>query len=175
MVVKSSLSLVDIAWAFQQIVNTVSKLKTPRVVILLAATTKLPWRSELIQDARWSRLYLRMENLISLGAVIVVPSGSYGERSLLVDTVPAVFASPSRFPGRPSLPLIVVGTVDNNGAEASWSQRYPLNSAAMIWAPGIRVACTKRGWNIRPTESGTSFSAGMVQIISSTKMEHNQC
>ncbi|CAF9934669.1 MAG: hypothetical protein ALECFALPRED_006056 [Alectoria fallacina] len=158
-IVKSSLNVVDIAWAFQQIVNTAAKQNTPRVIVLLAATTKTSWHSGLFEDLRFSRLYLRMQNLINLGAVVVVPSGNYGERSLFVDTVPAVFASPSTTLGRPALPLIVAGTVDNKGAEASWSQTSP---NPMIWAPGVRVACTKRGLKLRPTDTGTSFSAGMV-------------
>lgn len=158
-VVKSSLDLVDIAWAFQRIVNIAAKQKSPRIVVLLTATTKTPWRSELFQDARYSRLYLRIGNLISLGAVVVVPSGDYGSQRRFVDTVPAVFASPSQTLGRPSLPLIVAGAVDDKGNEASWSQ---MSQTAMIWAPGVKVACKKKGWNFRPTDTGTSFSAGMV-------------
>lgn len=162
MVVKSTLDLIDIAWAFQRIVNIAAKQKRGRVVVLLAATTKTPFRTTLFQDARFSRLFLRMENLISLGAVIVVPSGNYGERSSFADTVPAVFALPSKVPGRQPLPLIVAGTVDNRGAEASFSQNI---LSGTIWAPGVKVACTKRGWKFRPTDTGTSFSAGMVRII----------
>lgn len=170
-VVKSSLNLVDIAWAFQQIVNSVAKQKSNRVVVLLAATTRTAWQSEMFQDARISRLYLRMENLINLGAVVVVPSGNHARRNRIVDTVPAVFASPAKIPGRPALPLIVAGTVDNQGAEASWSQTSP---AAMIWAPGVKVACTKRGWRFRPTETGTSFSAGMVCNLSLPVTKRNE-
>ena len=162
MVVKSTLDLIDIAWAFQQIVNLAAKQKRGRVVVLLAATTKSPLRTPLFQDARFSRLFLRMENLINLGAVIVVPSGNYGERSFFADTVPAVFASPSKVPGRQPLPLIVAGTVDNRGAEASFSQTI---LSGTIWAPGVKVACAKRGWKFRPTDTGTSFSAGMVRTI----------
>ncbi len=101
-----------------------------------------------------------MKNLIDLGAVVVVPSGSYGERSFLVDTVPAVFASSSGVPGQLPLPLIVAGAVDNRGVEASWSQNTLTN---MVRAPGVQVACAKRGWKFRPTETGTTFSAGMVR------------
>ena len=164
MVVKSSLSVVDIAWAFQQVVNAAAKQKSSRIVVLLGATTKAPWSGEMFQDARFSRLYLRMENLITLGAVVVVPAGDYGQRRSLVDTVPAVFAAPSGVPGRPSLPLVIAGAVDNRGVGASWSQT---SLGAMTWAPGVNVACTKRGWNFRPTETGTSFSAGMVRSLSS--------
>lgn len=150
----------DIAWAFQQIVNNIAKQQSSRVVVLLAATTKTPWRSQLLQDARFSRLYLRMKNLIDLGAVVVVPSGSYGERSFFVDTVPAVFASSSGVPGQLPLPLIVAGAVDNRGVEASWSQSILTD---MVRAPGVQVACAKKGWKFRPTETGTTFSAGMVR------------
>lgn len=170
MVVKSSGNLVDIAWAFQRIVNIAAKQKTPRVVVLLTATTKTPWRSGFFQDTRFSRLYLRIENLINLGAVIVVPSGDYGSQRHFVDTVPAVFASPSQTLGRPSLPLIVAGAVDNKGIEASWSQ---MSQTAMIWAPGVKVACQKRGWNFHPTDTGTSFSAGMVRETSHANEKHD--
>ena len=111
-----------------------------------------------------------MENLISLGAVVVVPSGNYGKRNFHVDTVPAVFASPSSVPGRQPLPLIVAGTVDNRGAEVSWSQSL----TNMVWAPGVGVACTKRGWKFHSTETGTSFSAGMVRETSSDSIRHGQ-
>lgn len=160
MVVKASLDIVDIAWAFQQITNTVAKQKRGRVVVLLPATTKNPWRSALLQDARFNRLYLRMQNLINLGVVVVVPSGDYAGRRHFVDTVPAVFAEPSSVLGRQPLPLIVVGSVDNRGISASWSQT---SLTDMVWAPGVKVACTKRGWGFRPTRTGTSFSAGMVR------------
>ena len=170
--IKSTLSLVDITWAFQRIVNIAAKQKNGRIVVLLAATTKAPWRSQLFRDARFSRLFLRMENLINLGAVIVVPAGNYGERNSFADTVPAVFASPSRVPGRRSLPLIVAGAVDNTGRETSWSQ---ITQNGMIWAPGVKVACTKRGWKFRPTDTGTTFSAGMVRKISSSSIKLSQC
>ena len=164
-VVKSSLNLVDITWAFQQIVNDVAGQNRKRVVVLLAATTRVPWSPESFQDARFSRLYLRMKDLVDLGAVVVVPSGNYGRRSFFADTVPAVFASPSKIPGQQALPLLIAGTVDNMGAEALWSQN---TLTGMVWAPGVKVACTKKGWNIRSTETGTSVSAGMVrQILSS--------
>ena len=162
-IVKSSLNLVDIVWAFQKIVNSVATQKGRQVVVLLAATTKLPWRPPMLQDSRFNRLYLRMENLISLGAVVVVPVGSYGDRSYLADTVPAVFASPSKIPRRSPLPLIVVGAVDNKATPASWSQTMPVDRGDMIRAPGVKVACTKRGLSFRPTGTGTSFSAGMVR------------
>ena len=159
-VVKSSLNLVDIVWAFQQIVNDVAKRKDKKVVVVLTATMKESWQSQFFQDARFSRLYLRMQNLIRLGAVIVVPSGNYGQRSFFADTVPAVFASASRIPGQQPLPLIVAGAVDNKGAEAPWSQNA-LNN--MVWAPGVKIACIKKGWNIYSTGTGTSFSAAMVR------------
>ena len=163
-VVKSTLDLADIAWAFQEILNDVAKLQNRRVVVLLAATTIAAWRPEAFQDARFSRLYLRMKNLIELGAVVVVPAGDYGQRSFFADTVPAVFASPSKIPGQQALPLLVAGTVDNKGAEAQWSQNTLTDG--MVWAPGVKVSCTKKGWSLRSTETGTSISAGMVRRVS---------
>ena len=160
-IVKSSLDLADIAWAFQQIVNDVAKLRSRRVVVLLAATTIEAWRPEAFQDSRFSRLYLRIRNLIELGSVVVVPAGDYGQRSLFADTVPAVFGSPSKIPGQRALPLVIAGAVDNKGAEAPWSQNTLTDG--MVWAPGVKVACTKKGWNIRSTETGTSISAAMVR------------
>ncbi len=109
-----------------------------------------------------------MKNLIELGAVVVVPSGDYGQRSFFADTVPAVFASQSKMAGQQPLPLIVAGAVDSGGTEASWSQNTLTNS--MVWGPGVGVACSKRGWNIRPTGTGTSFSAGMVRGTFSATM-----
>ena len=163
-VVKSTLDLADIVWAFQEILNDVAKLQNRRVVVLLAATTIAAWRPEAFQDARFSRLYLRMKNLIELGAVVVVPAGDYGQRSFFADTVPAVFASPSKIPGQQALPLLVAGAVDNKGAEAPWSQNTLTDG--MVWAPGVKVSCTKKGWSLRPTETGTSISAGMVRRAS---------
>ena len=174
-IVKSSLNLVDIVWAFKQIVNAVATQKGRPVVVLLAATTNLAWRLSMLQDARFSRLYLRMENLISLGAVIVVPAGNYGARSYNVDTVPAVFASLSRIPSRSPLPLLVVGTVDNQGVPPSWSQILLDDPGDMIRAPGVNVACTKRGWRFRPTGTGTSFSAGIVRARLHGNLNNDQC
>ena len=159
-IVKSSLDLVDIAWAFQQIVNEVAQLRNRRVVVLLAATTMEAWRPEAFQDARFSRLYFRMRNLIELGAVVVVPAGDFGQRSFFADTVPAVFASPSKLPGQRAIPLLVAGAVDNRGAQAPWSQSTVTNG--MVWAPGVKVSCTKKGWGLRSTETGSSISAAMV-------------
>ena len=158
-VVKSSLNLMDITWVFQQIVNNVAKQKNRRVVVLLPATTRIVWRPETFQDVRFSRLYLRMKNLINLGAVVVVPAGDYGQRSFFADTVPAVFSSSSKILGQPPLPLVVAGAVDNSGVEAPFSQN---TLTGMVWAPGVKVACTKKGFNIRPTGTGTSVSAAMV-------------
>ena len=159
-VVKSSLNLVDIAWAFQQIVNDVANRKDRKVVVLLTATMKTAWQSEFFLDARFSRLYLRMQNLINLGAVVVVPSGNYAQRTFFADTVPAVFASASKIPGQQPLPLIAVGAVDNKGAEAPWSQNALTN---MVWAPGVKVVCTKKSRILYSTGTGTSFSAAMVR------------
>ena len=103
----------------------------------------------------WRRVRTLMLEAIARNAVFVVSSGNYrnGAEHRFVRGYPAYFAHPQFG----SVPLTLVGAVDNVGIEAPFSQQ---SSFISTWAPGLNVRCA----NSRGTAvwSGTSFSAAMV-------------
>lgn len=82
-------------------------------------------------------------------------SGNHALDNKDVDTLPAGWADAV-------FPLIVAGSVNNNGILSSFSQGP---SHVTTWAPGEDVQCASRRNAQRQNfqlETGTSFSAGMV-------------
>ena len=103
----------------------------------------------------WRRVRTLMLEATARNAVFVVASGNYrnGAEHRFVRGYPAYFAHPQIG----SVPMTLVGAVDNVGIEAPFSQQSSYISA---WAPGLNAKCANRlGTAIR---SGTSLSAAMV-------------
>ena len=159
-IVKSSLNESDVIWAFGAIANEMHAHSGASVksVILFAYGSKAtfdPHRA-FIPPEPWKKIRDLMRSVISLGGIIVVPSGngrrgSYREAS---DVFPALFTR-SRLG---FLPLTLVGSCYDDGILAPFSQQSPYIKA---WAPGVGVQCAKSP-NSHEVDSGTSLSAGMV-------------
>ena len=96
-----------------------------------------------------------MLEAIARNAVFVVSSGNDrdGAEHRFVRGYPAYFA----YPQTGSVPLTLVGAVDNVGIEAPFSQQSSYISA---WAPGMNARCANM-LEIA-TRNGTSISAAMV-------------
>ena len=156
MVLKSSLSLADVLWAFQVIVNDLGALPALRVVVLLAFSSieSNRVRTNWIPQP-WRRVRELMVQAISRNAIFVVASGNErdGLEHKFVDSYPAYFA----YPQFGLVPLTLVGAVDNAGLEAPFSQQSAYITA---WAPGVNDVCAHM---FGPTLcNGTSMSSGMV-------------
>ena len=96
-----------------------------------------------------------MLGAIARNAVFVVSSGNErnGVEHEFVNGYPAYFA----YPQLGSVPLTLVGAVDNAGLEAPFSQRSDYITA---WAPGMNAECAHM---FEPViVNGTSISAAMV-------------
>ena len=156
MVLKSSFLLADVLWAFQLIVNDLGALPALRVVVLLAFISIYPdgARTNWIPQP-WRRVRTLMLQAISRNAVFVVASGNKrnGLDHKFVDGYPAYFA----YPQFGSVPLTLVGAVDNAGLEAPFSQQSAYITA---WAPGVNAECAHPFESI--LRNGTSMSSGLV-------------
>ena len=110
---------------------------------------------------QYRKKYLAM---VQEGALLIVPAGNHG-RDVFVNDYPAQFAVETAFHHS----MIVVGSVDVNGNEASSSQR---GSLVQMWAPGLvrerngqkdKITCASatddHGYY---GDSGTSLSAPQV-------------
>ena len=103
----------------------------------------------------WRRVRTLMLQAISRNAVFVVVSGNKrnGLEHQFVDGYPAYFA----YPQFGSVPLTLVGAVDNAGLEAPFSRQSAYITA---WAPGMNAECAHMlGLSLY---NGTSISSGMV-------------
>ena len=103
----------------------------------------------------WRRVRTLMLQAISRNAIFVVASGNdrNGLEHKFVDGYPAYFA----YPQFGSVPLTLVGAVDNAGLEAPFSQQSAYITA---WAPGLNTECAGSFGSI--LRNGTSLSSGMV-------------
>ncbi len=103
----------------------------------------------------WRRVRTLILEAIARNAVFVVSSGNErnGVEHRFVNSYPAYFA----YTAIGSVPLTLVGAVDNAGLEAPFSQQSSYISA---WAPGLNAECAHvlgaAVWN------GTSISSAMV-------------
>ena len=103
----------------------------------------------------WRRVRTLMLEATARNAVFVVASGNgrNGAEHRFVRGYPAYFAHPQTG----SVPLTLVGAVDNAGIEAPFSRQ---SSYISTWAPGLNARCAnRRGTAI---SNGTSLSAAMV-------------
>ena len=156
MVLKASLTIADVVWAFQAIVNDLGANPAMRAVVLIAFSSnqsngvRTNWISQ-----PWRQVRALMLQAIARNAVFVVPSGNgrNGVEHKFVNAYPAYFA----YPQIGSVPLTLVGAVDNAGLEAPFSQQSEYITA---WAPGVNAECANIlgavKWN------GTSISSAMV-------------
>ena len=155
-IVKSDLDVSGTVWAFQIIIDDIARNPNRRAVIMLAFGSTYraipPW-TWIPQP--WRRLQTLMSEAFMANAVIIVPTGNArgGTERRWVDQFPSIFVNP----GMGQLPLTLVGTVDNTGLVAPFSQE---SYYIKVWAPGVDVECARFGQIVKG--SGTSISVGMV-------------
>ena len=154
-VVKTGLDDASIIEALALIeADIVSKKRQGRSVVIFARGSDPPIAPGTRPPAiPWNSIHDLMADLTNLDVPVVVPSGNDGNKD--VDRVPALWATPEFG----SMPLLVVGAVDNQGIKSSFSQR--LQNDGSLWAPGVDVQCAN-GVSGDSARSGTSFSASMV-------------
>ena len=138
----------EILWAFSAIRADILNNRRAEPAVIA-----YPWTAYNADPIPWSSIKGMIQEIFNLGGTVIVPSGNAAEnasRSTDVDTLPAMWATAN-------FPLIVVGSVDNTGTLAPFSQGP---THVTIWAPGVDVQCARRfGFRI---DSGTSYSTGMV-------------
>ena len=155
MVLKASLTLADVVWAFQAIVNDLGAHPAMRAVVLIAfSSVEDPVRTSQISQP-WRRVRTLMVDAIARDAIFVAPSGNFrnGVEHRFVSGYPAFFA----YPQVGAVPLTLVGAVDDAGLEAPFSQQSGYISA---WAPGMNAECASMFGTL--LRNGTSFSSAMV-------------
>lgn len=105
----------------------------------------------------WNYAHSYLQDLFRNDVPVVVPSGNFASaRGRPVDTLPATMERATD----PEFPLIVTGSVNNDGALADFSQGP---NHVTIWSPGVDIRCAAKGSPRGVQEvSGTSFSTGTV-------------
>ena len=155
-ILKSSYDMADVLWVFQSIVNDLGADPAMRAVMLIAFGSfhkHTPATSVIPQP--WRRVRTLMLEATARNAVFVVASGNgrVGAEHRFVRAYPAYFVNLQTG----SVPLTLVGAVNNVGIEAPFSQQSNYISA---WAPGMNARCaSSHGVAV---ENGTSLSAAMV-------------
>ena len=167
---KSGATAPDILWAFNSILlqletATPAEQAKKAVVVFAATSTKTtlvagraiePWRQI---------MYLIGEMAQNFESVVVVPSGNNAKRlppkQKEIDRFPALLSERAAYADYPGSRqgLVVVGSVDDAGARADFSQ----SGDDIVWAPGAPITCLKNDVGVQ--EEGTSFSVGMVRQI----------
>ena len=156
MALKASLTLADVVWAIQAIVNDLGAQPAMRALVLIAFSSP-PMNSVRTNGISqpWRRVRTLMLEAIARNAVFVVASGNArnGLEHKFVSGYPAYFA----YPRTGSVPLTLVGAIDNAGLEAPSSQQ---SGYILAWAPGLNAEYAHSFgavvWN------GTSISSAMV-------------
>ena len=148
--------MADMLWAFQSIVNDLGADPAMRAVILIAfgsISEHTPATSVIPQP--WRRVRTLMLEATARNAVFVVASGNgrVGAEHRFVRAYPGYFVNLQSG----SVPLTLVGAVNDVGIEAPWSQQSNYISA---WAPGVHSSCASSQGVV--VDNGTSFSAAMV-------------
>ena len=155
-VLKSSFFLADLLWVFETLVNDLGAYPAMRAVMLIAfsSANRVVIGTNFIPQP-WRRVRTLMLEATARNAVFVVASGNgrNGEEHRFVRGYPAYFAHPQTG----SVPLTLVGAVDNEGIETPFSQQSSYISA---WAPGFNAKCASRLGSA--VMNGTSISAAMV-------------
>ena len=162
-VMKSCLNESDALWAFGNIANQMhirggSRRKSVILFAYGSIKTFNPSRPYTPPEP-WNKIRTLMKAIIDMDGIIVVPSGngrvdSHREET---DVLPGLFTR-IRWG---FLPLTLVGSCDNDGILAPFSQQSPYIKA---WAPGVNVRCAKSPDAVE-VDSGTSLSAGMVRSL----------
>jgi len=154
-VIKATLHVADISWALVKARDDIrANDRQTKSVVLVPATARDPYYPGQELQQPWSRVRELMQELMDSDAVIVVPSGNEVKRSRDVDLLPALWESPA-------FPIIVAGSVDNDGVTAPFSQGP---SHVTAYAPGARIQCALGSGYGSGLNEGTSFSAGMVSL-----------
>lgn len=155
-VLKTSFHMADVLWVFQSLVNDLGADPAMRAVMLIAfGSIRKHIGGTSVIPQPWRRVRTLMLEATARNAVFVVASGNgrVGAEDRFVRGYPAYFVNPQTG----SVPLTLVGAVNNVGIEAPFSQQSNYISA---WAPGMNARCASSlgvaVWN------GTSVSAAMV-------------
>lgn len=154
-IVKASHTMADTEWALAQIFDDiVKKGRQEKAVILYARSSTEEYSRESTLPVYWDSVRDLMHRLFGLGVHIVTSAGNDGQRSMVLDTVPAMWNE--------ILPFIVVGAVTSRGGAARFSQGMWLDRG-LVHAPGVNVRCAGGG-NMQLFD-GTSAAAGMVNLF----------
>lgn len=157
-ILKATLSLADIWWALLRARDDIRlHNRQMKSVVLLAALARVPYYPGQDLEQPWYSVKRLMQELIESDAVIVVPAGNEAGRNKNVDLLPALWESRT-------FPIIVAGTIDDDGVTADFSQGPDHVTA---YAPGDPVRCAIGNGYTSHLERGTSFSAGMVSVSAS--------
>lgn len=145
------LPIKDLYWAFDTVLSDMMNNAdaNPAVVAFSINSEPNPDLEE------WGPIQTAMGKIFNAGGTIVVSSGNEAADNKDVDTLPAGWADAVS-------PLIVAGSVNNNGILSSFSQGP---SHVTAWAPGEDVQCASRRNSQRQdfqSKTGTSFSTKMV-------------
>ena len=165
-VVKSTLSVLDLSWAMNDILEKVTNplradYKT-RSVVTLAISSNRPYFTGMEDIQPWKQMYKDLKELIDNDIVVVVPSGNYKTRAARIDTLPALWSLPHRPPQNPALDLVIAGAVDVDGQPSYFSQG---DAEATVWSTGVDVTCARAFGQTDVVKSGTSYAVGMVSRV----------
>lgn len=163
-VVKSAEYFADAEWAFLEIEKNMRQHPTRRAVIVFASGSDTIYGPTSLIPYPWLSIRENMKSIIDLGGIIVTSAGNDrdGRTRRAVDTLPALFNGPD-------LPLIVAGSVYNEGILAPFSQGP---DHVDTWAPGVEASCTRPSI-VAQTGTGTSYSAAMVSLCFSIHSSFN--
>ena len=158
--IKTTLEDDQLIWAFDAVLTQIKfcrrRFRYEPAVIAFAINSRQNAQDD---EYPWIDIKPIMQQIFDEDGVIVVDSGNhraeFGRQD--VDTLPARWAGS---PGTPVFPLIVAGSVNDQGILTFFSQGP---SHVTAWAPGLQIQCAKRGGFRRA--DGTSFSTGMVMMF----------
>ena len=155
-VMKSLPTVADVNFAFAAALDDIiEKKRQGRAVVLYPATSIKTYARYGLPKNWWSVKEI-IKELFAQDVVVVTGAGNDAARSLLLDTVPAMWGLDEDFP------LIVAGAVKIDGTITIFSQGAA-DSARILWAPGESVVCANGPSSPGLTyRSGTSFAAAMV-------------
>lgn len=143
----------EVNWAFNKVWEDITKnRRSGKSVVVFPAAWPPTFDFSGFNDVRQT-----IQELFDINAVVVVPSGNYGDEKGRqdVDTLPGLWESKY-------FPLIVVGAVDDNGNIPTFSQG---GSHVTTWAPGVQLSCSGHDRPGTSHGSGTSFSTPMVSKV----------
>lgn len=153
---KSLPTVADINFGFAAALDDIiEKKRQGRAVVLYPATSIKTYARYGLPKNWWSVKEI-IKELFAQDVVVVTGAGNDAARTLLLDTVPALWGLDEDFP------LIVAGAIKIDGTIALFSQGAA-DPARILWAPGESVVCANGPSSPGLTyRSGTSFAAAMV-------------